>query len=178
MRDGKAVPKIDNTNVIIVNPVFNDVTIDATAPIGFTPDGGYVTFVGTYNPLNITAVNNEMLYLGAANMLYWPNAEMTINAFRAYFQISTNLGDVNGDRTVSVTDVTLVVNHILSVSNDNFIIEKADINGDGTISVSDVMALVNIILNGDNGTQNVVINSADGFTLGSSGNEPARTRHK
>lgn len=57
------------------------------------------------------------------------------------------IGDVNGDGTITVTDVTLLVNYILNNSEDNFIIENADVNGDGEITVTDVMALVDIILN-------------------------------
>ncbi len=63
---------------------------------------------------------------------------------------SSVLGDVDGDGTVSVSDVAWIVNHILGVSNDDFIIANADINGDGEIDVNDVMATVGIILDGDN----------------------------
>jgi hypothetical protein len=37
-----------------------------------------------------------MLYLGAGNTLYYPNAAMTINAFRGYFQLK---GITDGDVT-------------------------------------------------------------------------------
>ena len=62
---------------------------------------------------------------------------------------STVLGDVDGDGTVSVTDVAWIVNHILGVANDNFIAGNADINGDGEIDINDVMATVSIILKGE-----------------------------
>ena len=50
---------------------------------------------------------------------------------------------------------------------------SADVNGDNTISVSDVMALVKIILGGKG--IDVVVNGAEGITLGGSDNVPART---
>ena len=53
-------------------------------------------------------------------------------------------GDVNGDGKVNVTDVTTLVNMILSVIEKDMI--KGDINGDGKINVTDVTALINIIL--------------------------------
>ena len=59
---------------------------------------------------------------------------------------SNVLGDVDGDGTVSVTDVAWIVNHILGVAKDNFIAANADINGDGEIDINDVMATVSIIL--------------------------------
>ena len=55
---------------------------------------------------------------------------------------SALLGDVNGDGIVNVSDVTALVNVILSTEN----YENCDINGDGTINVSDVTELVNQIL--------------------------------
>ncbi len=39
-----------------------------------------------------------MLYLAADNTLYWPNSDMTIGAFRAYFLLSTASGPASGVR--------------------------------------------------------------------------------
>ena len=69
-------------------------------------------------------------------------------AFTANAQ-STLKGDVNGDGTVSVTDVAWIVNHILGMTDSNFIIANADINGDGEIDINDVMGTVSIILGGE-----------------------------
>ncbi len=54
------------------------------------------------------------------------------------------LGDVNGDGTVNVTDITTLVNMILgTVTKDETL---ADVDGDGRVNVSDVTALINLIL--------------------------------
>ena len=58
------------------------------------------------------------------------------------------LGDVNGDKYLNVTDVTLIVNHILKESSTFFIKKNADINYDKNITITDAVALVNIILSG------------------------------
>ena len=53
-------------------------------------------------------------------------------------------GDVNNDGRVNVSDVTKLVNVILSIESvDNTI---ADVNGDGRVNVSDVTYLINIII--------------------------------
>ena len=57
------------------------------------------------------------------------------------------LGDVNGDGSITVTDVMLLVNYILGNVNDNFILGNADTNKDDNITVTDVMVLVKMILN-------------------------------
>ena len=54
-------------------------------------------------------------------------------------------GDVNSDDKVDVSDVTALVNIILSLSDSPK--EVCDINADGNVDVTDVTALVNIVLN-------------------------------
>ena len=57
----------------------------------------------------------------------------------------TEIGDINLDGKVDVSDVTTLVNMIANGETAN--LELADINADGKVNVSDVTALVNIILN-------------------------------
>ena len=54
------------------------------------------------------------------------------------------LGDVNRDGQVNVSDVTYLINMILSIVPMDK--EAADINSDNAVNVSDVTALINIIL--------------------------------
>ena len=51
--------------------------------------------------------------------------------------------DVNGDGEISVSDIMGIVNYVLGVEQNVFILENADVNGDGDISVADVLGLVN-----------------------------------
>lgn len=60
---------------------------------------------------------------------------------------SNKKGDVNGDGSVTVVDVTLLVDYILGKENDEFVIGNADVTKDGQVTVTDVTALVDIILN-------------------------------
>ena len=61
---------------------------------------------------------------------------------------STLKGDVNGDGEVNVTDVTMIVEHVMGQHNSNFIVANADVNSDGGITVTDVAEAVNTILAG------------------------------
>ena len=51
-------------------------------------------------------------------------------------------GDVNGDSSVNIQDVILIVNIILS-NEQNL---SADVNQDGNIDVLDIIQVVNLIL--------------------------------
>ena len=55
-------------------------------------------------------------------------------------------GDVNGDGTVDVGDVTTLISKILGNEVSPFYADNADINGDETLDVADVTALIAIIL--------------------------------
>ena len=57
---------------------------------------------------------------------------------------TTTKGDINGDGTINVTDVTALVNKILGSAS--YSDSVCDINGDGTVNVTDVTTLVNMIL--------------------------------
>ena len=57
------------------------------------------------------------------------------------------MGDVNLDGMVNITDVSLMVNYILSHNTEHFYFPNADIDGSNTVNITDVTQVVNIILN-------------------------------
>ena len=52
-------------------------------------------------------------------------------------------GDVNGDRNVNISDVTALIDMLLSSNTNN---ARADVNGDGEVNIGDVTALIDILL--------------------------------
>ena len=58
-----------------------------------------------------------------------------------------NLGDVNDDGNVNITDVNILINYLLSSNTAVFNADNADMNRDGNINVSDVTLLINMLLN-------------------------------
>ena len=75
---------------------------------------------------------------------------LSVNDIGAHKAIkaATN-GDVNNDGTVTIADVTALVNIILGNAQDTTPEGEdniADINHDGNVTIADVTALVNIIL--------------------------------
>ncbi|MBR1789499.1 MAG: dockerin type I repeat-containing protein [Bacteroidaceae bacterium] len=64
-------------------------------------------------------------------------------------EVAVNYGDVNRDGTISIADVTALVNIVLGKdSGDTPVYDHAaaDVNQDGSISIADVTALVNVVL--------------------------------
>lgn len=60
-------------------------------------------------------------------------------------------GDANGDDKVSVTDIAVVVNYILSLTNSQFYLLGADANHDLNVTVTDIGVIVDTILGNSGG---------------------------
>jgi protein tyrosine/serine phosphatase len=108
----------------IANPVFNGVTISSTEPTDVI--GEDANFHGIYSPYVTGGEDKTMLYLGADNYLYYPEADMTIKSFRAYFTLNNGLicgesiGDNNtvnsfvlnfGEETTSIEHLPFTIDH-------------------------------------------------------------------
>lgn len=65
---------------------------------------------------------------------------------REVFRNIIEMGDVNGDGSFNVTDITCVVSHILGNTPDKFDKVTADVNGDELINIKDVTLMVQAIL--------------------------------
>ena len=87
-----------------------------------------------------------------------------------------DMGDVNGDNSINVSDVMQVVNYILGFEPQNFLREFADLDYNNRIDVTDVMRIVQLILNQSTGNPQpsedeqpaeiaVAPTSADAFTV-------------
>ena len=56
-------------------------------------------------------------------------------------------GDVNADGVVNVTDVTLLINAVLSSNFDDIFLRNSDVDFNGEITVTDITLLINYNLN-------------------------------
>ncbi|MBO4821600.1 MAG: dockerin type I repeat-containing protein [Prevotella sp.] len=57
------------------------------------------------------------------------------------------LGDANGDGEINITDVTIMVDYILTKNTQHINIANANVNGDEEVNITDVSILVDMILN-------------------------------
>jgi len=71
----------------------------------------------------------------------WSNIEQ-VTLFGPEYQ----LGDVNHDGYVNITDATDLINYLLNDEGEIFL-DQADVNEDSEVNVSDAIALINLILN-------------------------------
>ena len=57
-------------------------------------------------------------------------------------------GDVNGDGSVNISDVTALIDYLLSGNASGINLSGADCNQDNSINISDVTALIDYLLSG------------------------------
>jgi hypothetical protein len=56
------------------------------------------------------------------------------------------LGDVNGDGSRDVSDVTALIAYVLGNAPADFVIDAANVNGDNSIDIGDVTKLISMVL--------------------------------
>ena len=69
----------------IVSPVFSNVTVSDT---NNDFSGTNVSFKGTYQSRTFAEDNPNILFMGGGNTLYWPKSGASMNACRAYFEVT------------------------------------------------------------------------------------------
>ena len=94
-----------------------------------------------YNGTTATVTNNSTsatLTLSQISNMYFSNSNTG--------GTTVLIGDVNGDGTVSMSDVTTLISYVLGNNPTPIVVEACDVNGDGSVSMSDVTTLISSIL--------------------------------
>lgn len=150
----------ENTHVIDDYALYNLSGITSlTIPVSVTQIGTQA-MAGTTGLHEITAHPEETPTLGMhvwagidqqQVRLYAPSALYAEAAQWRDFDVKRKyyLGDANADELVNVTDITSIINYILSNDPTPFNFEAADCATDGRINVSDITAVIALILRGE-----------------------------
>ena len=77
---------------------------------------------------------------------YYPGGHITV--WQLSKQGGILRGDVNEDGTVTISDVTALIDYLLSGNTDGISTDNAECNLDDTISIADVTALIDYLLGG------------------------------
>ena len=141
-------------------PVDYTITVDGaiehgtiTAPAGANADD-IVTLTVTPEPgyrlESITVTPEEPGYLvtvDSNNQFVMPACNVTVTA--TFTEANFLRGDANGDDTVSIGDVTTLIDYLLSGDASLINMEAADCSQDGGVSIKDVTTLIDYLLSGN-----------------------------
>ncbi len=108
----------------ITDPVFTDKAISDTEPTTVTSQDGMVSFIGTYGTVSLAANDKSNIYFGSANKLLWPDQNVTIGAFCAYFKIN----ETTAVNAKGITSIDMIVDdeEATGIHNAEFIMQKDD----------------------------------------------------
>ena len=109
-------------------------------------DVGYHVLV--YFPDEVTAPGNYVFTIPAGAIIIYTLGE-DVHELNFNYTIAGGtdvlVGDVNGDGNVNITDVTALIDILLSSSETS---AAADVNGDSSVNITDVTALIDLLLGG------------------------------
>ena len=72
-------------------------------------------------------------------------------AWESIADIASQRGDVNGDGSVNISDVTTLIDYLLNGDASAINLVNADVTGEGQVTIADVTALIDMLLNGTAG---------------------------
>lgn len=78
--------------------------------------------------------------------IYNGEREIFVNKVEKHGQGDWLKGDVNGDGSVNITDINVLISIILGANMDDATMKRADVNEDGSINISDINEVIAIIL--------------------------------
>ena len=94
-----------------------------------------------------TAIKDDYTDDPTTGVRFGPNGKIdALAGARLLLGINFTTGDVNADGVINIKDVTTLIDYLLHIPNENFVIEAADVFPDGVINIRDLTSLIDILL--------------------------------
>ena len=129
------------------DPVYDACTfaVDGNAAFSFGSDLG-----------NYWAIHTKPLEVGTHTLTWTYSKDSSVNPEGDFFAIrqvyldipASMRGDVDGDGTVNIADVTTLIDYLLSGNATGVNLTAADVDDSGTVNIADVTALIDYLLSG------------------------------
>ena len=129
------------------NPVYDACTFKVDGQVVFS----FGSALGNY-----WNTNNTTLSVGTHTLTWTYSKDDIVDPDGDFFAIrqvslyvpSFTRGDVDGDGQVKISDVTALINYLLSGDASAINLQAADCDQDGNVKISDVTSLINYLLSG------------------------------
>ena len=120
----------------------------------FKVDGNQVFSFGSLG--NYWTTNNASLEVGTHTLTWTYSKDGSVNPAGDFFAVSqvslyipsVTRGDVNNDGSVNISDVTTLIDYLLSGNASGVNLDAADCNQDSSVNISDVTTLIDYLLSG------------------------------
>ena len=99
----------------------------------------------SHQTVDVTGVRQNAFFEVTTQTNKYQVADVT-ETYLPYLDVQTEPGDVNGDGAVNISDVTAMIDYLLSGNAELIDVVAADVNGDSMINISDATALIDLLL--------------------------------
>ena len=100
----------------------------------------------SHQTVDVTGVRNTAFFEVTSTTNKYTVRDVT-DIYLPYLDPQVLVGDVNDDNTVSIADVTALIDYLLS-GNTTINADAADVNDDNNVTIADVTALIDYLLSG------------------------------
>ncbi len=100
----------------------------------------------SHQTVDVTGVRTTSFYEVTTQTNKYQVRDVT-DTYLPYLDNMLEMGDVNGDGYINVSDVTNLISYVLGEQVNPFHVEVADMDNSGTVNVADVTSLISFILN-------------------------------
>ena len=101
----------------------------------------------SHQTVDVTGIRNTAFFEVTTQTNKYQVRDVT-ETYLPYLDVQSIPGDVNSDGSVNISDVTSLIDYLLSGELEAFDAVAADVNGDGSINISDVTSLIDLLLTG------------------------------
>ena len=116
----------------------------------------YVNFVfnqggstaGSHQTVDVTGVRETSFFEVTTQTNKYQVSNVT-DTYLPYLNDDFQIGDVNRDGNVTISDVTALIDYLLGGDDSSIDVQAADVNGSTDVTISDVTALIDLLLSGN-----------------------------
>lgn len=119
----------------------------AAIAIGTYADGYKIEKVWELNPNNYFTTSEVRQGFGM-NGKFYINEKSTQTIYVVDKRYAENVGDVDGDGEIAISDVAALIDYLLSNDSSDIIVDNGDMDCDGEVAISDASALIDYLLSG------------------------------
>ena len=119
----------------------------AAIAIGAYADGYKIEKVWELNPNNYFTTSEVRQGFGM-NGKFYINEKSTQTIYVVDKRYAENVGDVDGDGEIAISDVAALIDYLLSNDSSDIIVDNGDMDCDGEVAISDASALIDYLLSG------------------------------
>ena len=103
---------------------------------------------GSHQTVDVTGVRETSFFEVTTQTNKYQVSNVT-DTYLPYLNDDFQIGDVNRDGNVTISDVTALIDYLLGGDDSSIDVQAADVNGSTDVTISDVTALIDLLLSGN-----------------------------